>query len=250
MIFQVATFYQFTPLKDLETLRETLLNQAQAKNIKGTILIAQEGINATLSGNNAAILDYLDILQLLPDFRPLKPHFSTTSVKPFSKLKVKIKTEIVKMGLPDLDVHQYAGEHVTPQQWNLLLKDPETLVIDTRNDFECTMGTFQNAVNPNTTVFQDLQHYVEHALDPKKHRKIAMCCTGGVRCEKSTAYLKQKGFESVYQLEGGILNYLSTIPESESLWTGRCFVFDDRTLLDHGLNAVGTPEDRVLCGRE
>jgi len=231
----VATFYQFIDLDHVEQLRDRARDKAQALNIKGTILLAKEGINVTIAGEENNINQFLDFLQQDQRFVDINPKFSYSETQPFHRLKVKIKPEIITMGMADLQPQIKTGQHVDPKTWNEIISDPEVLVIDTRNEYEYQVGTFQNAISPNTDKFREFPEFVDHYLDPNQHKKIAMFCTGGVRCEKASAYLLEQGFEEVYQLNGGVLNYLQTVPSEESLWQGECFVFDSRVAVNDNL---------------
>ena len=234
---QVCAFYKFIPIKDLPSLRETLLQDLRDYQIKGTIIIAEEGINGTISGEASSMQSLINTLQQRDQIGVFEYKISITTQHPFYRTKVKIKKEIVTMGRGDLNPAENRGTYVKAADWNALLADPEVLLIDTRNDYEVEIGRFKGAQNPNTQTFRSFPDYVEQHLDRNKHRKIAMYCTGGIRCEKSTAYLKSQGFEHVYHLEGGILKYLEQVPESESLWQGECFVFDNRVTVNHQLQA-------------
>jgi len=234
MAFIVTTFYKFVPLPHVRELRSHLLAVGQALNLRGTLLLAPEGINGTLAGERAALDQMLAHLRQHPALSDITPREAVTTALPFGRFKVKLKREIVTLGRPDITPGQGVGTYVAPQQWNALLCDPEVLVIDTRNDYEVSIGSFHGAINPKTRRFREFPAYAAQ-LDPAAHQRVAMFCTGGIRCEKASAYLLRQGFEQVYQLQGGILNYLDTIPESDSLWQGECFVFDDRVALGHGL---------------
>lgn len=244
MTWIIATFYKFVDLHDLPQLREDVLAESQRWGLCGTILLAEEGLNATVAGFRESLDHLLAWLQAHPAIGPLTVQESTTESAPFGRMKVKIKPEIVTLGRPGLNPNQQVGTYVDPQDWNPLIQDPDVVLIDARNDFEAEIGTFQGAVNPHTHAFRELPDYIEQHLDPVQHRKVAMFCTGGIRCEKATAYLRQRGFDQVYHLKGGILNYLKQIPPNESLWQGDCFVFDERVAVDHSLQ----PQNYVLCG--
>lgn len=243
----VATFYQFVPLADRVEWQRSLQQVCQEQGIKGTILLALEGINATIAGTPSAIAAVLAVLRQDPRFANLTVKESWHETPPFERLKVRLKQEIVTLGQPDVNPCDRVGTYVRPQDWNMLLADPEVLVIDTRNDYEVSIGTFQGAQNPQTRSFREFPTYVQTHLDPQHHRKVALFCTGGIRCEKATSYLLQQGFEEVYHLEGGILKYLETVPAAESLWQGECFVFDERVAVQHGLE-VGTHDLCRSCG--
>lgn len=226
--YVIASFYQFVPLHDYEDLKAPLLAQMKANHILGTIILAQEGINGSFAGTPEQVAALCHFLR--QDDRLSHLFFRETydDMMPFEKAKVKFRKEIVTLGVKNIDPLQCTGTHLSPTEWNTLISDPEVLVIDTRNHYEVELGTFKKAIDPNTENFRDFPAYVENHLLDKKDKKIAMFCTGGIRCEKSTAYLKSLGFNEVYQLNGGILNYIANIPASESLWEGECFVFDER----------------------
>ncbi|QDZ39700.1 rhodanese-related sulfurtransferase [Euhalothece natronophila Z-M001] len=231
----VVTFYKFIELENLEELRDRALSFCQQQNLKGTILLASEGINATLSGEQENLDNFIHFLKQDQRFADIQPKFSESDNPPFHRMKVKIKPEIVTMGVEEINPKITTGQHIDPETWNKLITDPEVLVIDTRNEYEYKVGTFQNAISPKTDHFREFPEFVEENLDPKQHKKIAMFCTGGIRCEKASAYLKEQGFEEVYQLNGGILNYLDSISPEESLWQGECFVFDHRVAVNENL---------------
>lgn len=231
----IAALYKFVALPDFQALRDPLLEFCRSRQIRGTLLLAHEGVNGTVSGTRAAIDQLLGYLKADPRLADLEHKESYQDTQPFYRLKIKLKKEIVTMGVEDIDPSVDAGTYVEPGDWNRLISDPSVTVIDTRNDYECEIGTFEGALNPRTQSFRELPRFVEENLDPQKHKKVAMFCTGGIRCEKSTAYLKKQGFEEVYHLRGGILKYLEEVPESESLWQGECFVFDNRVAVNHSL---------------
>ncbi len=231
----VCALYKFAVLDDYESIRQPLLDFMLKRDIRGTLLLASEGINGTVAGTRGAIDQLLARLKAHPCLTDLDYKESYDETNPFYRTKVRLKKEIVTLGIEGIDPLQTVGTYIDPKDWNALISDPETLLIDTRNDYEIGIGTFKNAVNPNTDTFREFPEYVRKNLDPAKHRKVAMFCTGGIRCEKSTAYLKEQGFERVYHLKGGILNYLEEIPAEESLWEGECFVFDNRVAVDHSL---------------
>lgn len=247
MSVTVATFYKFVEVADVAKLCAALDAECQQLAIKGTILVAAEGINATISGPEAAIAEFLEDLRRDPRFGDLVSKNSTADGHPFKRLKVKAKPEIVTFGVPEVKPARRTGVPLAGRDWNALLADPEVVVIDTRNDYEVAVGTFPGAVDPGTAAFSAFPAYVRQNLDPKVHTKIAMFCTGGIRCEKASAYLLAQGFPEVYQLDGGILKYLETVPAAESLWRGECFVFDERVALQHGLD-VGTHGRCSGCG--
>lgn len=231
----VCALYKFTLLEDYKALREPLLNLLLTQKVKGTLLLAHEGINGTIAGSREAINQVQAWLKADGRFENMSYKESYHVQNPFYRTKVKLKKEIVTMGVEDIDPKEIVGTYVKPTQWNSLISDPDVLLIDTRNDYEVKIGTFKNAVNPNTETFREFPAYVKENLDPSKHKKVAMFCTGGIRCEKSTAFLKQQGFEEVYHLEGGILKYLEDVPETDSMWEGECFVFDNRVAVNHKL---------------
>ena len=232
---QVAALYRFVRLEDFENLRAPLLAFCEARGIRGTLLLAEEGINGTIAGTEQAISEVLEYLKSDNRLADLDCKFSYNTDRPFLRMKVKLKKEIVTMGRPGIDPNQCVGRYASPEQWNALVDDPECLVIDTRNDYEVEIGTFQGAINPNTTSFREFPEWVEENLDPSKHKKVAMFCTGGIRCEKSTSLLVSMGFEDVWHLQGGILNYLEKTPVEQTRWDGECFVFDSRVSVDHDL---------------
>ncbi|MFA7555498.1 MAG: rhodanese-related sulfurtransferase [Spongiibacteraceae bacterium] len=234
-IIVVCALYKFVTLSDFEALRQPLLDTMKALDVRGTLLLAQEGINGTVAGSRQAIDGLLAWLQQEPQLADIDFKESYTFKPPFLRTKVKLKKEIVTMGVEGIDPKQVVGTYVEPEDWNSLISDPDVLLIDTRNDYEVKVGTFEYAVNPKTESFREFPQYVSDHLDVNKHKKVAMFCTGGIRCEKSTAYLKEQGFEQVYHLKGGILKYLEQVPEAETLWKGECFVFDDRVTVDHKL---------------
>lgn len=231
----VAALYKFANLDNYQALREPLLKHCQSKGIMGTLLLASEGINGTVSGTRSAIDSLIRYLKSDARLQELEHKESYCAEHPFYRMKVKLKKEIVTLGVPQIDPNQEVGEYVAPKDWNELISDPEVILIDTRNDYEVAIGTFEGAINPNTTNFREFPEYVAKNLADAKDKKIAMCCTGGIRCEKSTAYLLQQGFKHVYHLQGGILKYLEEIPPEQSLWNGECFVFDNRVAVDHEL---------------
>ncbi|MDG2176848.1 MAG: rhodanese-related sulfurtransferase [Gammaproteobacteria bacterium] len=235
----VCALYHFVSLDDFPDLREPLLQQMQENQVKGTVLLAAEGINGTIAGSRQGIDKVLAWLKSDPRLKNLDHKESFDDQIPFYRAKVKLKKEIVTMGVEGIDPKRKAGTHIKPANWNALISDPDVTLIDTRNQYEVEIGTFENAINPETKNFREFPDYVKTHLDPAKHKKIAMFCTGGIRCEKSTAYLKEHGFQEVYHLEGGILKYLEEIPENDSLWKGECFVFDNRVAVNHLLEKGG-----------
>ena len=239
MPLKVAAFYQFAALPDFRELREPLRALAAGLGIKGSVLLAHEGINGTVAGGDDCIDAFVRELQHGPLFGGrldnLELKFSSATEMPFQRLKIRLKKEIVTLGDTAVDPTQRVGTYVEPSDWNELISAPDTLVIDTRNAFEVAMGTFEGAIDPGIRSFGQFKKFAAEKLDPAKHRKIAMFCTGGIRCEKASAYLLARGFDEVYHLKGGILRYLEGVPEQESRWRGECFVFDERVALGHGL---------------
>lgn len=231
----VATFYKFIVLEDYAKFRPELVGLCNKNNIKGTILLACEGINATVSGDRQAIDDLMAFLQKDDRFDNMEYKESLFEKDPFYRMKVKLKKEIVSLGIPGTDPNNMTGKYVSSSEWNELISDPDIMLIDVRNQYETEIGSFKNATLPNTETFRDFPEYVKTNLDPGKHRKVAMFCTGGIRCEKASAYMLEQGFEEVYQLHGGILRYLEEIAEKDSLWNGDCFVFDGRVAVNQDL---------------
>jgi len=242
----VCALYHFVTLDNHVALQAPLLALMQAQGVKGTLLLAQEGINGTIAGSRAGIDAVLAWLRNDPRLAGLDTKESCDNSVPFYRSKVKLKKEIVTMGVDGIDPLRKAGTHVEPKDWNALISDPDVLLVDTRNDYEVAIGTFRGALNPHTESFREFPAYVKQHLDPARHRKIAMFCTGGIRCEKSTAYLKEQGFEEVYHLKGGILKYLEDVPRDQSLWEGECFVFDNRVAVNHAL-AKGAYDQCHAC---
>ena len=230
-----AALYKFVELNDFEQLREPLYQTLIDNDVKGTLLLAREGINGTICGTREGIDNVLKYLRADPRLADIDHKESPSDTQAFYRTKVKLKKEIVTLGVDWVDPKNTVGTYVEPEQWNDLISDPEVLVIDTRNEYEYAVGTFEGAVNPKTEAFREFPEYVKQHLDPAKHKKVAMFCTGGIRCEKSTAYLKEQGFDEVYHLKGGILKYLEMVPEQTSKWNGECFVFDQRVTVKHGL---------------
>ncbi|MGL4395500.1 MAG: rhodanese-related sulfurtransferase [Hyphomicrobium sp.] len=244
----VSAFYKFAAIGDCAALRAALLDVGAAHAIKGSILIAPEGINATVSGTDENIRALLAWLRADPRFADLVSKQSYCAVDPFQRFKVKIKREIVTFGVPDADPTRAVGTYVAPADWNALISAPDVVVIDTRNAYEVEIGTFAGARDPATSRFSEFPAYVANTLDASRDTRIAMFCTGGIRCEKASAYLISQGFREVYHLEGGILKYLETVAPDESLWRGECFVFDERVALGHGVT-VGHHVLCASCGR-
>jgi UPF0176 protein len=246
MAYLVATFYKFVLLPDCESRRGPLLAYCRTQGIKGTILLAAEGINGTICGTESGIRAVFDYLGRDDRLRAIDIKTSWVETPSFAKLKVKVKAEIVTFGQPQANPATHVGTYVKAEEWNALINDPEVLVIDTRNEFEVAVGSFKGALNPHTASFREFPTAVEQ-LDPNQHQKVAMFCTGGIRCEKASAYLLTQGFDQVYHLEGGILKYLETVPPEQSLWEGECYVFDQRVTVTHGVQP-GTYANCAGCG--
>ncbi|WBY16137.1 rhodanese-related sulfurtransferase [Erythrobacteraceae bacterium WH01K] len=236
---QVAALYRFTAFDDPAALREPLLAACMSAGVKGTILLAPEGINGTIAGNDNAIAAILDHIRALPGCETLELKFSRAAEMPFYRMKVRLKKEIVTMGEPSVDPTASVGRYVDAQDWNAVLADPDTILIDTRNDYEVAAGKFKGAIDPGTETFRDFPTWFrqrrDELLGQGRTPRVAMYCTGGIRCEKSTSFLRGEGVEDVVHLKGGILKYLETVPEEESRWEGECFVFDERVTVKHGL---------------
>ncbi|WP_345785654.1 rhodanese-related sulfurtransferase [Pelagicoccus sp. SDUM812003] len=231
----IVAYYKFVDLPDFELRRDLLQAICEENEVKGTILLAREGINSTMAGPEAGVEAVLDFLQSDPAIGPLTVKRSWAEEPPFYRMKVRLKKEIVRLGMPEVNPNEQVGEYVPPEKWNELISDPDVVLIDTRNDYEYEIGTFKGAVDPKTKSFREFPEYVKRELADKKDKKVAMFCTGGIRCEKSTSLLLKEGFEKVYHLEGGILNYLEKVDPAESMWEGDCFVFDNRVAVDHKL---------------
>jgi UPF0176 protein len=243
----VAALYCFTRLPECADLRAPLERTCRDHGVRGTLLLAPEGINGTIAGSPDDITSVVDAIRALPGCADLDVKLSTAARMPFHRLKVRLKREIVTMGEPNIDPTASVGTYVEPQDWNALIEDPDTIVIDTRNDYEVAIGTFKDAIDPKTATFRDFPAWFrserERLLGTGRQPRVAMFCTGGIRCEKSTAFLRREGVEDVYHLKGGILKYLETVPEEASLWQGECFVFDQRVAIGHGL----VQGSHVLC---
>ncbi len=243
----IAALYKFTRFEDPDALREPLQEVCEANGVMGTLLLAEEGINGTIAGSDAGIAAVIAHIHALPGCAELELKYSRSAEMPFHRMKVRLKKEIVTLGQPGVDPTQDVGTYVDPQDWNALISDPDTIVIDTRNDYEVALGSFEGAIDPETASFRDFPGWFREQrtklLGNTNKPKVAMYCTGGIRCEKSTAFLKAEGIEDVYHLKGGILKYLEDIPEEESRWRGECFVFDERVSVGHGL----VPGDFTLC---
>lgn len=236
-MFHLSALYQFTRLADPAAMRQRLEEACAERNLIGLLLVAQEGINGTLAGAREDLADFREFLLAQPEFNAQRLSWkcSTAAQQPYRDLRVKLKPEIVTLRVPGLDPSAQVGTYVAPKEWNALISQPDVLVVDTRNDYEARLGTFEGAVNPQTDNFSQFPQWAKQNLDPAKHPKVAMFCTGGIRCEKSTSLLLQQGFKEVYHLQGGILKYLEEVPEQESAWRGECFVFDTRVAVTHGL---------------
>jgi len=247
MSLTVATFYKFVALPDADEKRRSILAFCQNQGIKGTILLAQECINGTIAGTSTAIHAVLAFLRSDARLADLEHKESNSTDFPFDRMKVKLKREIVTLGRSEVDPNQQVGTYVDPKDWNALISDPDVVLVDTRNDYEVSIGTFQGAQNPQTQSFRQFPQYVQHHLNPSQHLKVAMFCTGGIRCEKASSFMLSQGFQTVYHLKGGILKYLEEIPAEESLWQGECFVFDQRIAVQHGLEA-GSHDMCRSCG--
>lgn len=239
----VAALYKFVALPDFAQLKTPLLNCCEQHGVKGTLLLAREGINGTIAGTAPGIHAVLDLLRSDARFADLEHKESFANEMPFYRMKVRLKREIVTLGLPEINPAAMAGTYVKPEDWNQLISDPDVVVIDTRNDYEVAIGSFEGALNPNIKSFRELPDWVRQQTSFDKKTKVAMFCTGGIRCEKSTAFMRAEGFDEVYHLQGGILKYLETVPPEHSLWRGECFVFDERVAVGHGL----APGEHELC---
>ena len=241
--FIIAALYRFVRLDDHEDMQQQLYQKMVELDICGSLLLANEGINGTVAGTRDGIDRLLAYLRNDDRLAALEVKESFADERPFRRTRVRLKKEIVTMGVEGIDPNHAVGTYVDPKDWNELISDPDVTVIDTRNDYEVAIGSFEGAVNPETESFRQFPSFVDNELNPSKHRKVAMFCTGGIRCEKSTALLRQKGFDEVYHLRGGILKYLEEVPEAESKWKGDCFVFDKRVSVGHNLK-VG---DHLMC---
>jgi UPF0176 protein len=239
----VAALYKFVTLKDFAGLRQPLLAAMKANGVKGTLLLAEEGINGTISGGRDAIDGFLGELKSDLRFADIDHKESFCDEEPFYRSKVKLKNEIVTIGVDGVDPNRQAGTYVNPADWNALISDPDILLLDTRNDYEVALGTFSGAADPKTSSFGEFPKFVGKNLDPARHRKVAMFCTGGIRCEKASSYLQSQGFRELYHLKGGILKYLEEVPKEQSKWQGECFVFDQRVAVGQGL----VPTELEMC---
>ena len=237
--FFTTAFYHFVTLTDIKSTQTIIQDYCDKVSIKGTILLANEGINGTISGDEKNILKFHEFIKndfiFSKAFEALVYKGSWSNKNPFYRMKVRLKKEIVTLGIPEVSPTKKVGVYVRPEDWNKLINDPDITLIDARNGYEVDIGTFRNAINPNTSSFREFPEYIRNNLNPKKNKKIAMFCTGGIRCEKASSYMLEEGFKEVYHLQGGILKYLETIPEAKSLWQGECFVFDQRVAVTNEL---------------
>ena len=237
--FFTTAFYHFVTLTDIKSTQTIIQDYCDKVSIKGTILLANEGINGTISGDEKNILEFHEFIKndfiFSKAFEALVYKGSWSNKNPFYRMKVRLKKEIVTLGIPEVSPTKKVGVYVKPEDWNNLIDDPDITLIDARNGYEVDIGTFRNAINPNTSSFREFPEYIRNNLNPKKNKKIAMFCTGGIRCEKASSYMLEEGFKEVYHLQGGILKYLETIPEAKSLWQGECFVFDQRVAVTNEL---------------
>lgn len=247
MSIVVAALYCFTPLPDYRERRDPLRAVCEAAGVRGSLLLASEGINGTIAGSRSGLDAVLEHLRRIPGMAAMEYKESSAQQMPFGKLKIKLKREIVTMGVTGIDPLASAGTYVEPKDWNALISDPQTLVIDTRNDYEVGIGSFRNAVSPETRHFREFPDYVQRELKGQEDRPIAMFCTGGIRCEKATAFLREQGFQNVHHLKGGVLKYLEEVSEQDSLWEGECYVFDERIAVTHGLQQGQTVQCEA-CG--
>ena len=236
MTYCVAALYHFAPLPDYKNLRAPLQGLCDMYGLTGTLLLASEGINGTVAGSDASIAELLRFLRADPRLKALEHKESRAAENPFYRMKVRLKKEIVTMGVDGINPNEVVGTYVDPKDWNDLISDPDVVLIDTRNDYEVEIGTFKGALNPDTQTFREFPQWVEDNRGKLKKPKVAMFCTGGIRCEKASAFMKKNGFDDVYHLKGGILKYLETQPETTSLWDGDCFVFDQRVAVGHNLS--------------
>ena len=234
----ISTFYKFLVLENYQELKIKFDKSLSKTNIKGTILLANEGVNGTIAGSESDLKKFFLYMDKFSQFKDINPKFSSSNKNPFLRMKVRLKKEIVTIGIPEVSPSNLVGKYLNVEEWNEFLNESDSMIIDTRNDYEVSIGTFKNSINPKIKSFRNFPNWIQKNLIDKKiskKSKIGMFCTGGIRCEKSTAYLKQKGFDQVYHLKGGILNYLKKIPKNKSKWIGECFVFDNRVSVDHDL---------------
>lgn len=247
MPFKVAALYKFVALPDFEALRPEIMDFCRDHNIRGTLLVAPEGINGTVAGATSDIADLINWLEngnlFGGRFRNAEIKYSFAAAMPFNRLKIRLKSEIVTLRAPEADPTKTVGTYVTPDDWNDLIAQDDVIIVDTRNDYEVGLGTFEGALDPATKSFTEFKDYVAENMDPARDKKVAMFCTGGIRCEKASSYMLAQGFEEVFHLQGGILKYLETVPEAQSKWNGECFVFDERVAVKHGLQQG----EAVLC---
>jgi UPF0176 protein len=242
----IAALYKFARLPDFREMQRGLFDFCVGQGINGTILLAAEGVNGTVAGTRAGVDALMSFLRADSRLADIEHKESYSDEMPFDRMKVRLKKEIVTMGVPGVDPNEKVGTYVDAKDWNALISDPDVVVIDTRNYYEYDIGTFRGAVNPHTTTFREFPEYVSKNLDPAKHKKVAMFCTGGIRCEKATSFMLEQGFKEVYHLQGGILKYLENIPAEKSMWEGECFVFDQRISVGQGLK-VGTHDQCFAC---
>lgn len=242
-MYLVSTFYKFVDLPDCGEMRQPLLDFCHQQGLFGSILLAEEGINATVAGPGEGIEALMQHLRADARLGDIEDKRSSCEYIPFKRMKVRLKKEIVRLKMPGADPRRAVGTYIPPAEWNTIISDPDVILIDTRNAYEYHIGSFKGAINPDTEAFGEFPEFVAQRLDPKTHKKVAMFCTGGIRCEKATSYLVQQGFEAVYHLRGGILKYLEDVPAAQSLWEGECFVFDERVSVDHDL----APGKAIIC---
>lgn len=237
---KVCALYKFKTLDDIKSKRDAIYAGFVKHEIKGSLLIGIEGINGTISGEPDNLEKAIEIIANVTQINEIPRKYSWSDAHPFLRTKVRIKKEIVTIGIDGVNPNLMVGTYVKPQDWNEIISDPEMIVLDTRNDYECEIGTFKGAIDPKTKIFGEFPEFVRSNYDPKIHKKVAMFCTGGIRCEKASAFMLKEGFENVYHLEGGILNYLEKIPPDQSMWEGECFVFDKRVAVGHGVELTDT----------
>lgn len=231
----IVSFYSFVPIEDIETLMPKILLVGKKKSLKGTVLVASEGVNGSISGSEENTKYFIQELIKMTESKDMSVKFNYANIHPFQKFKVKLKKEIVALGVGDIDVNNMKGDYIKPKDWDEFIKRDDVVLVDTRNDYEVEIGTFEGAINPKTETFKEFPQWVEENKEIFEGKKIAMCCTGGIRCEKSTAFMKMLGYKDVYHLEGGILQYIEDKKESDGTWKGDCFVFDDRRAVDNAL---------------